>query len=102
MVLPSVCLLMPIMGMGEIVTVMIRQVVLKLCCVTACRNGRLSVAKMLVAAGASVNELNYNNCTPLHCGVSSVSISLYLFPRFVIQRELVLCCYINAVCSVFN
>jgi ankyrin repeat protein len=41
------------------------------------------VAKILVAAGANVNEINYNNCTPLHCAVSSVSISLYLFLRFV-------------------
>jgi hypothetical protein len=59
------------------------------------------VAEILVAAGANVNELNYNNFSPLHCAVSSVSMSLCLFPRFVMYWRLAFCS-INAVCSFFT
>ncbi|XP_023723518.1 ankyrin repeat and SOCS box protein 3 isoform X3 [Cryptotermes secundus] len=51
----------------------------------ACRNGRLSVAKILVAAGANVNEMNYNSCTPLHCAVSSFETNATLV-KYLISK----------------
>lgn len=102
MLLSSVCLLTPITGTSESIYILVHEIVSRFCCVSACKNGRLSVAKILVAAGANVNELNYNNFTPLHCAVSSVSMSLYLFPRFVMRWGLVLCYYINAICSFYT
>ena len=36
------------------------------------------MAEVLIAHGAKLNAVNFNNFTPLHCAVSSVSLPLLL------------------------
>jgi ankyrin repeat protein len=46
---------------------------IKFCCFPVCENGKVQVAEVLIAHGAKLNAVNFNNFTPLHCAVSSVS-----------------------------
>jgi ankyrin repeat protein len=49
---------------------------IKFCCFPACGNGKVQMAEVLIAHGAKLNAVNFNNFTPLHCAVSTVSFIL--------------------------
>jgi ankyrin repeat protein len=46
---------------------------IKFCCFPVCGNGKVQMAEVLIAHRAKLNAVNFNNFTPLHCAVSSVS-----------------------------